>query len=725
MSQEQLDIVEAIKTNNVIIDCVVGSGKTSTVLLIAKHNPDKQVLMLTYNKRLRLETMDKSNDLKNLEIHTFHSYYVKYYDKNCHTDTSLLGLLNTIGPSGTLGSSILTKKKVKSSTGCPLRKYDIIIIDEAQDLNNIYFRASLNIINETLNENGRIAIIGDQRQCIYEYNGSDSRYITYADTLFGNGNGNGNVQWKHMKLTKSFRITKQMCNFIANNLSGPVVKSDKNGQKIRYIICNQYSSRPYEEVLYYMSCGFEHDSIFVLAPSIKNSGTPVRNLVNKLSAKGIPVYCPLSDNEKLDSDITEGKLVFCTFHQSKGLERPVVIVFNFDDSYTKFYNKQAIGVLNNELYVALTRSSQRLSLLHHNTNNFLSFMTIGKTLYESCTVEGLEKLKPKVVKEAKTDYMKSYCVTELLKHVPSKIVIELLALLEISVINMSEERIAMPIKVPQTFNGYKVFENVSEINGVAIPAYYEYITTGNLSIATEAEAKPESKTSKTNNKTDNKTEKAVAATKTAKTSTTVSKESKSKKLIFRDDSDDSDCEEEESEGYKESEKESVMVLSKKMSNISPSELLFLSNKWLSKNNGFTHKMNQITEYNWLTEEILNKCSKRLNQWIPKDAVYEVPYNKVFDNVAISGFIDCIFNNSIFEFKCVDTIDPIYYIQLSLYAYLAGLECTYNLLNITDNSCYRVYASEEAQLQIIKTLVAHKQNSNNKTDDDTFLKNNNQ
>ena len=51
------------------------------------------------------------------------------------------------------------------------------------------------------------------------------------------------------------------------------------------------------------------------------------------------MYVPVSDDEVLDQDVMRGKLVFSTFHQTKGLQRKAVLVFNFDESYYKYYNK--------------------------------------------------------------------------------------------------------------------------------------------------------------------------------------------------------------------------------------------------------------------------------------------------------------------------------------------------------------------------------------------------
>ena len=47
LSNEQIDIINTIKQNkNVICDAVAGSGKTTTVLELAKALPDKLILQI-------------------------------------------------------------------------------------------------------------------------------------------------------------------------------------------------------------------------------------------------------------------------------------------------------------------------------------------------------------------------------------------------------------------------------------------------------------------------------------------------------------------------------------------------------------------------------------------------------------------------------------------------------------------------------------------------------
>lgn len=60
ISKEQSDIVESLEKNNVIVDAVAGSGKTTTCLYIAKKFTDLNILLLTYNAKLKFETRENN-----------------------------------------------------------------------------------------------------------------------------------------------------------------------------------------------------------------------------------------------------------------------------------------------------------------------------------------------------------------------------------------------------------------------------------------------------------------------------------------------------------------------------------------------------------------------------------------------------------------------------------------------------------------------------------------
>ena len=55
-SDEQKLIIKSLKSNNVLVDSVAGSGKTTTNLYLAKEYPHNKLLLLTYNAKLKIET---------------------------------------------------------------------------------------------------------------------------------------------------------------------------------------------------------------------------------------------------------------------------------------------------------------------------------------------------------------------------------------------------------------------------------------------------------------------------------------------------------------------------------------------------------------------------------------------------------------------------------------------------------------------------------------------
>jgi len=92
ISIEQNNIIkELLLNNNVVVDSVAGSGKTTCNLHIAKYFHNINILLLTYNSKLKLETREKAKKLglHNLEVHSYHSFCVKYYNNQSFNDTTI------------------------------------------------------------------------------------------------------------------------------------------------------------------------------------------------------------------------------------------------------------------------------------------------------------------------------------------------------------------------------------------------------------------------------------------------------------------------------------------------------------------------------------------------------------------------------------------------------------------------------------------------------------
>jgi hypothetical protein len=116
----------------------------------------------------------------------------QYYDNKCFTDT----IINTI-----------IKNKIK-----PIRSFifDLIVLDEAQDITSLYYELICKIYKDNKNINKKICIFGDKKQSIFDFNNADQRFIEYATELFNFNSYN----WIRCNLPVSFRSTYEMSLFI-------------------------------------------------------------------------------------------------------------------------------------------------------------------------------------------------------------------------------------------------------------------------------------------------------------------------------------------------------------------------------------------------------------------------------------------------------------------------------------------------------------------------------
>lgn len=655
-TNEQIKIINSLE-HNIIIDSVAGSGKTTTNLFIAQNNINKNILLLTYNSKLKLETKEKiiKYNIHNLNVFTYHSFCIKYYDnKNGYTDKNIIDII---------------KNNIKNEI---IFNYDLIILDEAQDISPLYYKLIYKIYNDNNIKNANIILLGDIYQSIYDFNQSDERYILYADKLF---NYNKNL-WMKLNLSTSFRITHEMSLFINNcMLNNNRINSEKvTSNKPRYIICNTFDknitkSQTLKEVEYYLKLGYKPQDFFILAPSLSVKGanmSPVKILENniKLKYQNINIYVPTNDDEKLDNTILENKMVFSTFHQSKGLERPVIIIFNFDNSYFKYYKKDKNpNICPNELYVATTRGSEHLTLIHHYENNYLPFLNINTI--EKFTI--FNKYKNiydinKYNKEIKSG------VTDLCKHLPLEIILKCLSYLNIIKINNKDNLLDIPIKIEEEHGS----ESISEITGIAIPLYFEYLLTNNCSIYNNLKIKL---------KTDNNN-------------------------LLQD--------------IEKRLNINILELDKEK------DYIKLSNIWNSYKNGYIFKSLQIKTYNWISENNLNESIHRLNKLnISKNAIFEKEINYKYLGVNINGYIDCIDNNNIYEFKCCQEIKEEHFLQLAIYMFLnkSNNQFKYYLFNILNNEQYEITALDDNLNKMLEFLIKYKYNNNYKVNCEDFINNN--
>ena len=141
------------------------------------------------------------------------------------------------------------------------------------------------------------------------------------------------------------------------------------------------------------------------------------------------------------------------------------------------------------------------------------------------------------------------------------------------------------------------------------------------------------------------------------------------------------------------DKEQYNINDINLESIGMDELLYLANMYCSTRSGYIFKTKQIKTYDWMTEEHMNECMKRLEKLgISEKAEFEkeiVIENKdETSNRKIIGYIDCVDGNNLYEFKCTTNLEKEYYLQLAVYMYLYEMNNqTINDVKIMDEICY--------------------------------------
>ncbi len=451
LSDEQAIIISDIKDNNVIVEAVAGSGKTTLILHIAMTYPDKKILQLTYNTVLKNEVREKVRQLSNIEVHSYHSLAVKHYNKKAFNDIEFT-------------------KSLRMKPVCH-KKYDIIAIDEMQDasINHVMlvckFMRDMGIYDSCI-----LLILGDTRQCIYQYNGADSRYLTHAEHIF-------QKIFIRRTLSTSYRLNYNVSRFINEVMIGyPLITSYDNGDNsianIKYIKGNIFSA--VREIAHYLHSEINNKSIqpgdvFILIPSIRhaqNKRTPFKVLENLLCKLGIP--CNVIESNNCNKNTSANKITFATYHGSKGCERDIVIIMNFDMSYFEYYAKDTNKhICPNPLYVAVTRAKKILFLLRGDKEE-LPFL---KTNISEMTYVDY-KLLDKNIRPVNAQYTNNISVTDMIRNTSD--------ILDISPnvhrISLSDTFSSIPINSND--------EEISNITGIAIPSMFELKDTGRSGVLT-------------------------------------------------------------------------------------------------------------------------------------------------------------------------------------------------------------------------------------------------
>lgn len=710
-SQEQQAVIDAVaRGDNVIVEAVAGAGKTTTVLCLARACPDKHVLEVTYNAALKVEVRDKAHmfSLDHLAVHTYHSMAVNFYDRGAHDDKRLRAVVESD----------------MAPTTLPL--VDVMVIDEMQDMRPLYFMFIHKMLRDLAAAQPQrrvtVMLLGDREQRVYGFLQADARFLTLAGRLFDR-------PFVRLHLRQSYRVPASVAWFVNAAIFGEERIVPTPGRPdfpvtiLRHRDKSQSLTVLRDELLRLFRNGYKHDDVFILAPSLRSthSFAPFRRLENFLVDNKVQCYVPLGDDSILNDTVLKDKVVFSTFHQAKGRERKIVVVLGFDRSYYEYFARESPPhVCIEPIYVAITRASERLFLLasHGEPHAFLR-------LSEAHMAEQRRYVRfigsPKVAVAAapadaqnapETETEHRISVTALVRHIREDIERELSPILDALFIQRVDAGtiVPMPVLVPNKNGG---FEDVCDINSMAITSMYSGTKLRECTMTSDC---------------------------LCDCSLDALVDDNVKSRVLHSAVNSLDTVDHTIPGY-----------------------LRKANIASACNEQLAFKVAQLDNYDWLTPEAVAACHAHLDVYLTGDFDEEVAlvptqaalraiddparrrrqqkrrqaYMHVctYGDVFISGRIDVLTADCVWEFKCTQQLKPEHMMQLTVYAWLwdkCMMDTTlieqrhvqhFRLLNIRSGEMLELRTDDEGRILIQKVLdllLKNKYGSARDAEDDAFV-----
>ena len=327
LSGEQQQFIEkALRGKNILVDACIGSGKTTAIQNLCNALPGtKKVLYLTYNRLLKLDAKSKIKK-RNVTVTNYHGFAYMVLSRN--------------GVSAGISDLIQTFIQRKPS----INKYDILIIDEYQDIEQEL--ADLLWLIKDCNPNMQIIAVGDMEQKIYDkttLNVESFMKEFLEDHL-------------RLRFTQCFRLSDALAAML-----GRVWKKEIRGVNA----CCRVEEMAKEEVLEFLAEQNPRD-VLCLGARTGTMADTLNTLEERYPQKfnKQTVYATISDNDSMGkTEPKEDSAIFTTYDSSKGLERKVCIIFDFTESYWSVRiskPQQSYFILRNIFCVAASRGKNHI-----------------------------------------------------------------------------------------------------------------------------------------------------------------------------------------------------------------------------------------------------------------------------------------------------------------------------------------------------------------------------
>lgn len=333
LSEEQkLFIEKALEKHNILVDACIGSGKTTAIQQLCNIIPKStQILYLTYNRLLKLDAKEKIKN-KNVTVTNYHGFAWK--------------VLRDQGIPSNGADSVQIFNHCKP----PIHNYDLLIIDEYQDIEQELAELLEYIKSE--NKGIQIIAVGDMEQKIYDKTALE--VPSFIDGFLGN--------YLRIEFTQCFRLPADYAATLGRIWEKKIVGVNENCHIQTMNIHSAISFLSEQETKDILCLGMRNG---IMTDMLNQLETLYPEKFNKNT-----VYASIADND--EGRATKPKktsAIFTTYDSSKGMERKTCVICDFTELYWhQRISKPQISysILRNIFCVAASRGKNNIIFVQEN-----------------------------------------------------------------------------------------------------------------------------------------------------------------------------------------------------------------------------------------------------------------------------------------------------------------------------------------------------------------------
>jgi hypothetical protein len=338
LTDEQDEVLKAVgKGLNILVDAAIGSGKTTVIEEIFRRNPNKNILYLTFSKLLKEEAMSRLPQRRGSKTTNYHSFAYQFVrDTLPEQDISLSECMD------------MTARLARE--GKSLGRYDIICLDEYQDLQGTMF-----VMLEALQEQNPSAVyvaVGDMHQKIMDWTAQNTE-------LWVKGWLNNNKRsFVELGFSRCFRISSYLADTLGGIWDKPINGTNERF-KVHYVTLKQAQE---------LASKVAPHNLLVIGSSQGSQRTNIQKYL-EMGYSSIfnknTLYSSITSDAKTLRITSAAAAIFATYDSTKGLERDDVFLCDYNTKYFKRRLEKGIDpiILRNLFCVAASRAKRNLYIV--------------------------------------------------------------------------------------------------------------------------------------------------------------------------------------------------------------------------------------------------------------------------------------------------------------------------------------------------------------------------